>query len=81
MIVLECGTSFCILLINVYFVTDTGYGSIIPDAKDAESHPLTKALGEKVGNYVEQYIEAMEKVCDTYCRICDAFFIKDCLLF
>ncbi|XP_009619836.1 probable methionine--tRNA ligase [Nicotiana tomentosiformis] len=40
----------------------SGYGSIIPDVEEAESHPLTKALGEKVGNYVEQYIEAMEKV-------------------
>ncbi|KAL0452019.1 UNVERIFIED_CONTAM: putative methionine--tRNA ligase [Sesamum latifolium] len=40
----------------------SGYGSIIPDAQGADSHPLTKALGEKVGNYVEQYIEAMEKV-------------------
>lgn len=40
----------------------SGYGSIIPDAQGADSHPLTKALGEKVGSYVEQYIEAMEKV-------------------
>lgn len=39
-----------------------GYGSIIPDAPTAESHPLTKALSEKVGKLVEQYIEAMEKV-------------------
>jgi hypothetical protein len=27
-----------------------------------ESHLLTKTLAEKIGNYVEQYIEAMEKV-------------------
>ncbi|XP_022871486.1 probable methionine--tRNA ligase [Olea europaea var. sylvestris] len=40
----------------------SGYGSIIPDAQGAESHPLTKVLGEKVSSYVEQYIEAMEKV-------------------
>ncbi|CAA0838381.1 Probable methionine--tRNA ligase [Striga hermonthica] len=40
----------------------SGYGSIIPDAQSADSHPLTKALGDKVGNFVEQYIEAMEKV-------------------
>ncbi|GFP80849.1 probable methionine--tRNA ligase [Phtheirospermum japonicum] len=40
----------------------SGYGSIIPDADGAESHPLTKAVSEKVGNYVVQYIEAMEKV-------------------
>lgn len=42
--------------------TASGYGSIIPNPEGAESHPLTKALGEKVGNYVEEYIEAMEKV-------------------
>ncbi|KAD7478040.1 hypothetical protein R6Q59_026451 [Mikania micrantha] len=40
----------------------SGYNSIVPDAPDAESHPLTKALGEKIGNYVDQYVEAMEKV-------------------
>ncbi|KAB2067292.1 hypothetical protein ERO13_A09G206100v2 [Gossypium hirsutum] len=39
-----------------------GYGSVIPDSPTAESHPLTKALSEKVGKHVEQYIEAMEKV-------------------
>ncbi|KAI3988539.1 hypothetical protein MKX01_026353 [Papaver californicum] len=39
-----------------------GYGSIIPDAANAESHCLTKALAEKVGKLVEQYVEAMEKV-------------------
>ncbi|KAL3635972.1 hypothetical protein CASFOL_020519 [Castilleja foliolosa] len=39
-----------------------GYGSVIPDAQGADSHPLTKSLGDKVGNYVEQYIEAMENV-------------------
>ncbi|KAK9287301.1 hypothetical protein L1049_015714 [Liquidambar formosana] len=39
-----------------------GYGSIIPDAPGAESHLLTKTLAEKVGKYVEQYVEAMEKV-------------------
>ncbi|KAL7098311.1 hypothetical protein ACP275_09G008800 [Erythranthe tilingii] len=40
----------------------TGYGSIIPEAEFVDSHPLTKALGDKIGNYVEQYVEAMEKV-------------------
>nr|GEV09805.1 probable methionine--tRNA ligase [Tanacetum cinerariifolium] len=40
----------------------SGYNSIIPDAPGAESHPLTKALAEKIGNYVDQYVEAMEKV-------------------
>ncbi|KAF8402114.1 hypothetical protein HHK36_013066 [Tetracentron sinense] len=39
-----------------------GYGSTIPDAPGAESHLLTKTLADKVGKYVEQYVEAMEKV-------------------
>ncbi|KAI3916566.1 hypothetical protein MKW98_026308 [Papaver atlanticum] len=39
-----------------------GYGSIIPDAANAESHSLTKVLAEKVGKHAEQYVEAMEKV-------------------
>ncbi|XXG60767.1 hypothetical protein AAC387_Pa04g2595 [Persea americana] len=39
-----------------------GYDSTIPDAPDAESHPLTKTLAEKVSKYVDQYLEAMEKV-------------------
>ncbi|GLT61022.1 hypothetical protein SLA2020_337580 [Shorea laevis] len=42
--------------------TGQGYGSIIPDAPGAESHLLTKTLAEQVGKYVEQYVEAMEKV-------------------
>lgn len=45
-----------------FALTASGYGFIIPDAPGAESHILTKKLGDKVGNYVEQYIEAMEKV-------------------
>ncbi|KAG6473572.1 probable methionine--tRNA ligase [Zingiber officinale] len=39
-----------------------GYDSIIPDAPHAQSHPLTKDLGEKVGKLIEQYLDAMEKV-------------------
>ncbi|WOL18617.1 putative methionine--tRNA ligase isoform X1 [Canna indica] len=39
-----------------------GYNSIIPDAPDAESHKLTRDLGEKVGNLVDQYLDAMGKV-------------------
>ncbi|KAF3781727.1 putative methionine--tRNA ligase [Nymphaea thermarum] len=39
-----------------------GYGSIVPDAPDAGSHILTKRFGDTVGNLVEQYVEAMEKV-------------------
>lgn len=49
--------------------TASGYGSVIPDAPGADSHPLTKALGDKVGNYVEQYIEAMEKVTSVQCLL------------
>ncbi|XP_058089777.1 probable methionine--tRNA ligase [Magnolia sinica] len=40
----------------------SGYNCTIPDAPDAESHLLTKTLAEKVGKYMEQYVEAMEKV-------------------
>nr|XP_043639803.1 probable methionine--tRNA ligase [Erigeron canadensis] len=39
-----------------------GYNSLIPDAPDAESHALTKGLADKIGNYADQYVEAMEKV-------------------
>ncbi|CAL5425408.1 unnamed protein product [Camellia sinensis] len=39
-----------------------GYHSIIPDAPGAELHQLTKTFGEKIGDYVQQYLEAMEKV-------------------
>ncbi|GKV28681.1 hypothetical protein SLEP1_g37700 [Rubroshorea leprosula] len=42
--------------------TGQGYGSIIPDAPGAESHLLTKTLAVQVGKYMEQYVEAMEKV-------------------
>ncbi|CAN1259848.1 Probable methionine--tRNA ligase [Linum perenne] len=40
----------------------SGYDSIIPDAPGAESHLLTKQLADKVDKYVDQYLEAMEKV-------------------
>ncbi|KZV20431.1 putative methionine--tRNA ligase, partial [Dorcoceras hygrometricum] len=40
----------------------SGYGSVIPDAPAVDSHPLTMTLGEKISNYVDQYLEAMEKV-------------------
>ncbi|CAL4938253.1 unnamed protein product [Urochloa decumbens] len=39
-----------------------GYDSIVPDAPNAESHPLTKGLAEKTSKWVEQYLDAMEKV-------------------
>ena len=68
-------SAFYLLLIYILsyiinFLTDvgagkgSGYNSIIPDAPGAESHPLTKALAEKIGNYVDQYVEAMEKASD-----------------
>ncbi|KAL5225511.1 hypothetical protein ABZP36_012150 [Zizania latifolia] len=40
----------------------TGYGSIIPDSPDLESHTLTQSLAETVGKLIEQYIDAMDKV-------------------
>ncbi|XP_048235530.1 probable methionine--tRNA ligase [Ricinus communis] len=40
----------------------TGYGSIVPDAPNADSHPRTKKLAEDVGKLLGQYVEAMEKV-------------------
>ncbi|KAM0951328.1 putative methionine--tRNA ligase [Dioscorea sansibarensis] len=42
--------------------TGSGYNSIVPDASDPESHLLTKTFAVKVSKYVEQYVEAMEKV-------------------
>ncbi|CAN6283136.1 unnamed protein product [Urochloa humidicola] len=39
-----------------------GYGSIIPPATNAESHPQTREISEKVGNLIDQYIDAMDKV-------------------
>ncbi|RVW28224.1 putative methionine--tRNA ligase [Vitis vinifera] len=50
------------LLIVFHSSTGLGYGSVIPDAPGAELHQLTKTLAEKVGRFVEQYVEAMEKV-------------------
>ncbi|GER41039.1 methionine--tRNA ligase [Striga asiatica] len=63
----------------------SGYGSIIPDAQSADSHPLTKALGDKVGNFVEQYIEAMEKEDQATCSVvmktaAGLVFLLACLL-
>jgi len=42
-----------------------GYDSIIPSIPDdvsGDSHNLTKKLADKVAAYIDQYIEAMEKV-------------------
>lgn len=47
-----------------------GYGSVIPDANDAESHSLTKTLGERVGKLVDQYVEDMEKVSESVSNWC-----------
>lgn len=54
----------------------SGYNSTVPDAPGAESHPLTKALGEKISNYVDQYVDAMEKASDysgIYYTFCHTF--------
>jgi len=48
--------------IPYYCMFCEGYGSVIPDAHDAESHSLTKSLAEKVEKCVAEYVEAMEKV-------------------
>lgn len=80
-LILPCGLSVCISLKCLYFCTDSGYGSVVPDAQDAESHPSTKALGEKVGDYVEQYIEAMEKVINAILiSICSLWFSPQAFL-
>ncbi|KAJ8421434.1 hypothetical protein Cgig2_008878 [Carnegiea gigantea] len=38
-----------------------GYGSIIPDITGAESDELTQNFGERIGEYVDLYVEDMEK--------------------
>ncbi|KAF0894448.1 hypothetical protein E2562_039089 [Oryza meyeriana var. granulata] len=40
----------------------TGYGSVVPDSPDADSHTLTQSLAETVGKLTDQYIDAMDKV-------------------
>lgn len=60
-------TTACLNLVTVlltffYSLTGRGYGSIVPDAPGAETHCLTKTLAKRVGKYVEQYLEDMEKV-------------------
>ncbi|KAL5679624.1 hypothetical protein ACJX0J_006009, partial [Zea mays] len=39
-----------------------GYDSVVPDAPNAGEHTLTKILAEKTSKWVEQYLDAMEKV-------------------
>ncbi|CAA7041896.1 unnamed protein product [Microthlaspi erraticum] len=41
---------------------NTGYGCVVPDAHGAESHLPTVSLSVKIGELVEEYVEAMEKV-------------------
>ncbi|KAM0924773.1 hypothetical protein ACQ4PT_004700 [Festuca glaucescens] len=40
----------------------TGYGSIVPEAPNADKHSLSQSLAETTGKLVEQYIDAMDKV-------------------
>ncbi|XP_052134881.1 probable methionine--tRNA ligase [Oryza glaberrima] len=40
----------------------TGYGSVVPDSPDVDSHALTQSLAETVGKLIDQYIDAMDKV-------------------
>jgi methionyl-tRNA synthetase len=40
----------------------TGYGSIVPEAPNADKHSLSQSLAETIGKLVEQYIDAMDKV-------------------
>uniref|UniRef100_A0A0D9XJE6 methionine--tRNA ligase n=1 Tax=Leersia perrieri TaxID=77586 RepID=A0A0D9XJE6_9ORYZ len=40
----------------------TGYGSVVPDSPNVDSHTLTRSLAETVGKLIEQYINAMDKV-------------------
>ena len=67
MLVFQVHSNFFFLMklyLSMVFHSSTGigYDSVIPDAPGAESHPLTQTLAGKVGRFVEQYVEAMEKV-------------------
>jgi hypothetical protein len=63
---------FCCLsfYLHTFFVCKgQGYNSIIPTVPDdvsGDSHDPTKKLANKVAAYLEQYIEAMEKVFNPY---------------
>ncbi|GKC57256.1 probable methionine--tRNA ligase [Tanacetum coccineum] len=48
-------SEFCCLALGAG--KGSGYNSIILDALGAESHLLTKALADKIGNYVDQYVK------------------------
>jgi hypothetical protein len=58
-----CESSFC------YYFAGAGYDSTIPDAPGAESHPPTVELAKKTSKWVEQYIDAMEKVKDALVHV------------
>jgi hypothetical protein len=49
-----------------FLLTGLGYGSIIPEPSDTDPDPLkhepTKKLVGSIVEYLEQYVEAMEKV-------------------
>lgn len=58
---------FCYFSFNLHILSckGQGYNSIIPTVPDdvsGDSHDLTKKLADKVSAYLDQYIEAMEKV-------------------
>lgn len=58
-----------------------GYNSIIPAVPDdvsADSHDPTKKLSNKVAAYLDQYIEAMEKVSNLPFEI--AWYIRTYLI-
>lgn len=52
--------------LSEFLFAGQGYGSIIPEPSDADPDPLkhepTKKLVGSIVEYVEQYVEAMEKV-------------------
>ena len=55
-------TYFLLSFVWLWSVAGIGYGSIIPDSLGAESHSEKITLAEKISKFVDQYIEAMEKV-------------------
>jgi hypothetical protein len=51
-----------LFLFDISVFVGAGYDSVVPDAPNASTHPLTKTLAEKTSKWVEQYLDAMEKV-------------------
>ena len=62
--------------ITEFLFTGQGYGSIIPQPSDADPDPLqhepTRKLVGSIVDYVEQYVEAMEKVIEYWLLYCHA---------